>query len=62
MVELEILIDATGRVVHARVIKSIPQLDQAAIATVYQWQFSPAMKKGRPVATRANAPVTFRIF
>jgi protein TonB len=62
IVELEILIDATGRVVHARVIKSIPHLDQAAIATVYQWQFSPAMKKGRPVATRANAPVTFRIF
>ena len=62
IVELEILIDATGRVVHARVIKSIPLLDQAAIQCVYLWQFSPAIKKGRPVATRANAPVTFRIF
>jgi protein TonB len=62
IVELEIVIDGTGRVIHARVVKSIPLLDQAAIATVYQWQFSPAMKKGRPVATRAHAPVTFRIF
>jgi protein TonB len=62
IVEIEILIDATGRVVHARVIKSIPLLDQAAVQCVYQWQFSPAIKKGRPVATRANAPVAFRIF
>jgi protein TonB len=62
IVELEIVIDATGRVIHARVIKSIPLLDQAAIQTVYQWQFAPAVKKGRPVATRAHAPVTFRIF
>ncbi|HVQ28269.1 MAG TPA: TonB family protein [Vicinamibacteria bacterium] len=62
IVELEILIDATGRVVHARVTKSIPLLDQAAIQCVYLWQFSPAVKRGRPVATRANAPVTFRIF
>ena len=62
VVELEILIDATGRVVHSRVVKSIPQLDQAAIQCVLQWVFSPAIKKGRPVATRAHAPVTFRIF
>jgi protein TonB len=62
IVELEILIDATGRVVHARVVKSIPQLDQAAIQTVHQWLFSPAVHKGRPVASWARAPVTFRIF
>ena len=37
-------------------------LDQAAIQTVMQWQFTPALKKGRPVATWANAPVSFRIF
>ena len=61
-VELEILIDATGRVVHARVVKSIPLLDQAAIQCVYLWQFSPAVKRGRPVATRAFTPIDFRIF
>ena len=62
VVELEILIDASGRVSRARVIKSIPLLDAAAIQTVKQWVFSPAIKDGRPVATIASAPVTFRIF
>jgi len=62
VVEVQILIDANGRVPYARVVRSIPQLDQAAIQTVMQWQFTPALKKGRPVATWANAPVSFRIF
>jgi len=62
MVKVQILIDANGRVVNARVIQSIPLLDAAAVQTVYQWVFSPAMKNGRPVATLAEAPVTFRIF
>jgi len=61
-VEVEILIDANGRVVSARVVRSIPMLDAAAVQTVYQWVFAPAMKGGRPVSTRAMAPVTFRIF
>ena len=34
----------------------------AALDTVEQWVFSPAIKNGRPVATVASAPVTFRIF
>lgn len=61
-VVLEIVIDITGRVVHARVVQSIPLLDAAALQTVYQWRFQPAVKHGRPVSTRATAPVTFRIF
>jgi protein TonB len=62
VVELEILIDINGRVVSARVLRSIPQLDAAAVATVKQWVFSPAIKNGRPVATIARAPVQFRIY
>jgi protein TonB len=61
-VEVEILIDSSGRVARARVIRSIPLLDAAALQTVYQWVFAPAIKGGRPVATVASAPVTFRIF
>lgn len=59
---VEILIDANGRVVRARIIKSIPLLDASALQTVYQWVFSPAIKGGRPVATIAHAPVQFRIY
>ncbi len=61
VVELEILIDASGKVVRARVVKSVPALDRAALETVYQWQFSPATKNGRPVAAIARAPVIFEI-
>jgi protein TonB len=60
-VELEILIDETGRVVKTRIIKSIPGLDVAAIQCVMEWQFRPAQVAGRPVATVASAPITFRI-
>jgi protein TonB len=61
-VVVEILIDINGKVANARVIQSIPALDSAAIATVKQWVFQPAVKRGRPVATIATAPVGFRIF
>jgi protein TonB len=59
---LEIYIDSTGKVARARVLQSIPSLDQAAIACVLQWVFAPAVKGGRPVLTTAHAPVTFRIY
>jgi protein TonB len=59
---VEILIDINGTVVRAKVRQSIPALDAAALQTVYQWKFSPAIKRGRPVATIALAPVSFRIF
>jgi protein TonB len=61
-VTVEILIDSSGRVVRARVIQSVPMLDAAAIQCVYQWIFQPAVKRGRPVPTIAQAPVTFRIY
>ena len=62
VVMLEIVIGIDGKVGRARVLRSIPQLDSAAIQTVRQWVFSPAIKGGRPVSTIANAPVSFRIF
>lgn len=62
IVTLEVVIGIDGRVGRVKVVRSIPQLDAAAIQTVHQWLFSPAIKGGRPVATIATAPVTFRIF
>ena len=61
VVLLEFLIDETGRARPTRVLQSIPALDQAAMECVRQWVFTPAMKRGRPVASIARAPVTFRI-
>ena len=51
---VEIVIDAEGRVARARVVGSVPLLDQAALETVRQWRFAPAFKGGRPVATWAR--------
>jgi protein TonB len=61
-VELEILIDAKGRVVRSRIVQSIPELDAAALDCVRKWRFKPAMKAGRAVATVARAPIMFRIY
>lgn len=52
---VEILIDCQGRVVRARAIQSVPLLDAAALRTVYQWTFPPAVKHGRPVPTIVHA-------
>jgi len=62
VVEVEILIDTTGRVRPVRILHSVPQLDAAALENVKQWVFAPAMKGGRPVPTTAIAPVTFHIY
>jgi protein TonB len=60
-VEVEILIDKTGHVAKARVVRSIPELDAAALQCVMEWEFRPAQKAGQPVATVASAPITFTI-
>jgi TonB family protein len=60
-VMLEISIDEMGAVSEARVVESIPALDQAAIDCVQQWRFSPARRGGVAVPTLARAPITFSI-
>ena len=62
VVTLEIVIGVDGRVGRARILRSVPQLDSAALQCVKQWQFAPAIKGGRPVTTIAQAPVSFRIY
>jgi len=60
-VMLDILIDEKGKVVWWDILKSIPPLDAAAVKCVRQWVFSPALSRGRRVATIVKAPVTFKI-
>lgn len=62
VVIVELLIDANGRIAGARVTQSVPLLDEAALVSVRQWLFEPAVKQGRPVATLAYAPISFRIY
>src|SRR5918993_3499982 len=48
-VGLEGMIGAHGKVKNARIIKSIPLLDQAAIDAVKQWEYTPTVLGGVPV-------------
>jgi TonB family protein len=58
---VELLIDAKGKVAKARIIQSVPALDEAALECVKKWRFEPAKKAGKPVPAIANAPIAFRI-
>lgn len=58
-VALDVVIDETGRVVDARVLRSVPLFDDAALATVRQWRFAPATLDGKPIRVRITAVVNF---
>ncbi len=53
------LIGGDGTVREARIVKSIPLLDAAALACVREWVFRPAVAKGKPVANWTVVPVVF---
>ncbi len=60
-VRLHVLVGGDGRVKDARIAKSIPMLDAAAITAVRQWIFAPAQAKNRPVAVWVALDVRFRL-
>ena len=50
-----------GEVKDVKVVRSIPELDEAAMAAVRRWRFKPGTKNGVPVATWVAIPVRFSI-
>ena len=58
-----VVIDATigpdGRVADARVVTSVPLLDQAALDAVSQWRFTPTLLNGVPVPVVMTVRVSF---
>ena len=61
VVILEQTIAADGTVREARVLRSIPLLDQAAIDAVRQWEFTPTMLNGVPQSIIYTITVTFQL-
>jgi protein TonB len=59
VVILEATISSTGRVVSAHVLRSIPLLDDAAVAAVMQWKFAPARLNGDAVSVIMTVTVNF---
>lgn len=58
-VQTEIVIDAAGNVTDARVVRSIPMLDEAALKAVQNWRFTPTVVNGQPVPVRMTVTVNF---
>ena len=61
MVIVEATIGADGKVKDAKVLRSIPLLDQAAIDAVKQWQFTPTLLNGVPVPVIMTVTVNFTL-
>lgn len=55
----ELVIDPAGNVVDAKVIRSVPMLDQAALDAVRTWKFAPTLVNGQPVPVRMTTTVNF---
>jgi protein TonB len=61
IVILEAVIDPQGKVTNVRVLRSIPLLDQAAIAAVRQWIYEPTLLNGVPVPIVMTVTVNFSL-
>jgi protein TonB len=61
IVIIEATIGQNGRVTEARVLRSIPLLDQAALDAVRQWEYSPTLLNGVPVAVIMTVTVNFTL-
>jgi len=58
---IEATIDTDGRVYDAKVLRSIPMLDQAALDAVRQWEFTPTLLEGVPVPVIMTVTVNFTL-
>jgi TonB family protein len=58
-VQLEVEVGEDGKVTDARVVKSVPLLDQAALDAVKQWEYTPMMKGGVAVPVVMMVTVNF---
>jgi TonB family protein len=61
VVILETVIDDQGNIANARVLRSIPLLDSAALTAVSQWQFTPTLLNGTPVGVIMTVTVNFTL-
>jgi protein TonB len=61
IVIIEATIDASGRVTDARILRSIPLLDQAALDAVRQWEYAPTLLNGVPVPLILTVTVSFTL-
>jgi TonB family protein len=60
VVTIEATIGLDGKVLDAKVVRSIPMLDQAALDAVRQWEYTPTLLNGAPVPVMMTVTVNFK--
>ncbi len=58
---IEAVIGVDGRVQDTRVLRSAPLLDEAALAAVRQWLYTPTRLNGQPVSVVMTVTVRFQL-
>ena len=61
IVIIEIIIGTDGAVNEAKVLRSVPELDRAAVDAVMQWKYTPTLLNGEPVKVIMTVTVTFSL-
>jgi TonB family protein len=61
IVVADIAVDENGRVSDARIVRSIPLLDEAALDAVRGWVFEPTLLNGQPVSLVLTVTVNFTL-
>lgn len=61
VVIIEAVIGVDGRVEQARILRSQPLLDDAALTAVRAWEYTPTLLNGRPTAVVMTVTVVFRL-
>jgi TonB family protein len=61
VVIIEARIERDGTVGRARVLRSIPMLDDAAVEAVRQWEFAPTLLNGAPMPVMMTVTVNFTL-
>ena len=58
-VTIEATIGPDGKIIDAKIVRSIPLLDQAALDAVRQWEYLPTMLNGLPVPILVTITINF---
>ena len=60
-VEIEAIVDGSGRVADSRVISGVPELNDAALKAVSDWEFRPTLLNGQPTPILITCTITFTL-